>query len=68
LIKDHHKTSISCVKFCDWLKERPTNLDKKNWMICSIDIESRVIISKIYNVAFRILSVEKIVVIDPTKF
>lgn len=54
-IKDHHKTPLVSVKFCDWLKERPIEQDKPAWMILSCDLEGRVVLTKISNVAFRIL-------------
>jgi hypothetical protein len=67
LIKDHHKAPVVSVKFCDWVKERPYNDDKSNWMIISCDTDGRVIVSKVYSVAFRILGVDKIILVDPSK-
>jgi len=67
LIKDHHKSAVVSVKFCDWIKERPLEEDKTNWMFCSCDTDGRVIISKVSSIAFRILSVDKMVIIDNQK-
>lgn len=55
------------IKFCDWIKEKPIEDDKSAWMFISCDIEGRVIVSKVFSMAFGILTVDKINVVDPTK-
>ena len=67
MIKDHHKAPVVSVKFCDWHKERPYKDDKSNWLIVSCDTDGRVVVSKIYSLAFKILQVDKIVAVDPAK-
>lgn len=47
------------------MKERPIDQDKPAWMILSCDVEGRVVLSKISSVAFRILTVDKISIIEP---
>ena len=62
------------VKFCDWFKERedaksgaPGNHDAQAWMICSIDLEGRVVITTIAVFALGILKSSKFTILDPTK-
>ena len=64
------------IKFCDWLREReiteeskgaPNVSDKQAWMIASIDVDGKVVISTITNVAFGLLSASKFVIVDPQK-
>jgi len=52
------------VKFCDWIKERPIDQDKPAWMILSCDTDGNVVISRISSVAFRILTVDKMYIIN----
>ncbi len=67
LVKDHHKNPVVCVKFCDWIKEKPIDEDKSNWMIVSCCTLGKIIITKISNPAFRFLNAEKLVILDPVK-
>ena len=67
IIKEHHKSPVVSVKFCDFLNERPHYKQKQEWMILSCDRDGRVIVTKISAIAFSILSVEKIVAVDPVK-
>lgn len=41
--------------------------DKQAWMIASIDVDGKVVISTITNVAFGLLSASKFVIVDPQK-
>ena len=60
-IKDHHeKRPIVTVKFCDWFKERRAEDAGKHWMFASIDTAGRTIATKVTNLAFGIMSVDKI--------
>jgi hypothetical protein len=54
------------IKFCDLSKERGSE-DMRAWMICSCDADGKVVVSRIQDVAFGFLSVDKIIVIDPVK-
>lgn len=47
MVKDNHKSSVVSVKFMDWVKERPHKEDKQAWMLCSVDTEGKVVITKI---------------------
>lgn len=38
------------------------------WMICSCDAEGRVVVSRIQDRAFGLLFVDKIIVVDSSKF
>ena len=64
------------IKFCDWLREReiteeskgaPNVSDKQAWMIASVDLAGRVVISCIRDIALGILKASKFVILDPTK-
>mmetsp|Transcript_3013 Transcript_3013/g.3541 ORF Transcript_3013/g.3541 Transcript_3013/m.3541 type:complete len:140 (-) Transcript_3013:582-1001(-) len=77
LVKDHHKGSpIVSVKFCDWILERevteeskgaPNTQDKQAWMIASVDLEGRIVISCVRDVALGFVKASKFVILDPTK-
>jgi hypothetical protein len=67
MMKEHHKSPVVSIKFCDWIKEKPVEEDKAAWMFISCDMEGKVIISKVFSMAFGILTVDKISVIDPSK-
>ena len=77
LVKDHHQGSpLVSIKFCDWLREReiteeskgaPNVSDKQAWMIASVDLAGRVVISCIRDIALGILKASKFVILDPTK-
>ena len=66
------------IKFCDWIRERlenteeskgdnnTTNLDAQAWMIASVDLEGKVVISCIRTI-LGILKASKFVILDPTK-
>ena len=79
IVKDHHKGSpIVSIKFCDWIRERlenteeskgdnsNANLDAQAWMIASVDLEGKVVISCIRTI-LGILKASKFVILDPTK-
>lgn len=76
IIKDHHKGSpLVSVKFCDWIKERegtddksaPSKADPQAWMIASIDLMGRVVITTVTKWGLGILNTNKFVILDPTK-
>ena len=64
------------IKFCDWIKERevseeskgaPNTSDTQAWMIASLDLEGRVVISTVRDVGFGILKSSKFIILDPKK-
>ena len=63
------------ISFCDWFKERendgeksaPRASDTQAWMMCSIDIEGRVVITCITLSRLGYLKSSKLVIFDPTK-
>ena len=64
------------VKFCDWIKEReiteeskgaPNTQDTQAWMISSLDLEGRVVISTVRDVALGPLKASKFVILDHRK-
>ena len=77
LVKDHHKgQALVSVKFCDWYREReveeehkgaPVQEDTQAWMIASVDVEGRVVISCVRDIAMGILKASKFVILDPRK-
>ena len=76
-VKDHHKgASIQTVKFCDWKKEREASdkrlnqqdiVDAQCWMICSVDVEGRVIVTTISEMFGGFLKASKFTILDPVK-
>jgi hypothetical protein len=76
-VKDHHRgVPLVSVKFCDWYRERevtteskgaPGTLDTQAWMIASVDLEGRVVISCVRDVALGILKASKFVILEPRK-
>ena len=76
-VKDHHRgVPIVSIKFCDWYRERqvseeskgaPSILDTQAWMIASVDLEGRVVISCVRDVALGILKASKFVILEPRK-
>ena len=77
LVKDHHEgQALVSVKFCDWIREREVNEESKGapkkkdvsaWMIASVDVSGRVVISSIRDLAFGILKASKFVIYDPSR-
>ena len=77
VVKDHHRgSSIVSIKFCDWYRERevdeeskgaPSTADTQAWMISSVDLEGRVVISCIRDIAMGILKASKFIILDPRK-
>lgn len=77
LVKDHHRgEAVVSIKFCDWYREReereeskgaPIAEDTQAWMIASVDIEGRVVISCIRDIAMGLLKASKFVILDPRK-
>ena len=75
VVKDHHRgRPIVAVKFCDWFRERevteetkgaPVSQDTQAWMVTSVDIDGRVVISCIRDLALGLLKASKQVVLDP---
>jgi hypothetical protein len=41
--------------------------DKQAWMIASVDIDGKIVITTIQNVAFGLLSANKFMIVDPVK-
>ena len=41
--------------------------DKQAWMIASVDIDGKIVITTIMNVAFGLLSANKFMIVDPVK-
>ena len=41
--------------------------DKQAWMIASVDIDGKIVITTISNVAFGLLSANKFMIVDPVK-
>ena len=77
LIKDHHRNQpVVAIKFCDWIKEReiteeskgaPNTQDTQCWMVASLDLEGRVVITTIRDIAMGLLKASKFVILDPRK-
>ena len=41
--------------------------DKSAWMIASVDIDGKIVITTVTNMAFGLLSANKFVIVDPVK-
>lgn len=75
VVKDHHKgVPIINIKFCDWIKEKevteeakgsPNTQDIQAWMIVSIDVEGKVVVTSITSMTFGILRAKEFVIFDP---
>ena len=48
-------------------QQRSLMEDKQAWMIASVDIDGKIVITSITNVAFGLLSANKFVIVDPVK-
>ena len=79
LVKDHHKSAVIQVKFCDWIKEKPhvvaqglTHTCKeceeiKNWMVVSCDASGKLVQTTIGQFGGFFLTATENVLIDPEK-
>jgi len=77
VVKDHHRGQpLVSVRFCDWIREREAAEESKGsvnvsdvqaWMIASVDLEGRVVISCVRDVALGLLKASKFVILEPRK-